>query len=246
MKNKTRLDIAVFERKLSDSRTKAQSLIMGGCVFVNGEIKYKSDFVINDQDVIKIKNNHPYVSRGGVKLESALNKLAISVNGCTCLDIGASTGGFTDCLLQKGAIKVYAVDVGHGQLHYKLRKDKRVANIENVNFRYFNTSLLKETIDFVTIDCSFISLDKILPTALKCIGKNGLILAMIKPQFELSKNEVQKGVVRDEKLRQKAIRKIVNFAQSLGFFVVSQVDSELKGQKGNLEHFVLLKKIFCI
>ncbi|MDR2645167.1 MAG: TlyA family RNA methyltransferase [Endomicrobium sp.] len=242
IKKKKRLDILVFEKGFAETRTKAQAFIMGGSVFVNNQVQYKPSVLIGDEDIIEIKNINPYVSRGGLKLESALRALNIDVKGYICLDIGASTGGFTDCMLQKGAIKVYSVDVGSGQLHYKLRNDKRVINIENVNFRYFDDALLKDKVDFTTIDLSFISLDKILPMVYKTICENGSVLAMIKPQFELEPSEIKKGVVRDEKLRQKAISKIKNFSLSLGFKIISEADSELKGSKGNLEHFVLLEK----
>lgn len=241
-KIRKRLDILVFEKGFAETRTKAQAFIMGGSVFVNNQVQYKPSTLVSDEDIIEIKNINPYVSRGGLKLESALRALNIDVKGYICLDIGASTGGFTDCMLQKGAIKVYSVDVGSGQLHYKLRNDKRVINIENVNFRYFDDALLKDKVDFTTIDVSFISLDKILPMVYKTICENSSILAMIKPQFELEPSEIKKGVVRDEKLRQKAISKIKNFALSLGFKIISEADSELKGPKGNLEHFVLLEK----
>jgi 23S rRNA (cytidine1920-2'-O)/16S rRNA (cytidine1409-2'-O)-methyltransferase len=239
---KKRLDILVFEKGFAETRTKAQAFIMGGSVFVNNQVQYKPSVLVGDEDIIEIKNINPYVSRGGLKLESALRALNIDVKGYICLDIGASTGGFTDCMLQKGAIKVYSVDVGSGQLHYKLRNDKRVINIENVNFRYFDDALLKDRVDFTTIDVSFISLDKILPMVYKTICENSSVLAMIKPQFELEPSEIKKGVGRDEKLRQKAISKIKNFALSLGFKIISEADSELKGPKGNLEHFVLLEK----
>ncbi|MDR3196205.1 MAG: TlyA family RNA methyltransferase [Endomicrobium sp.] len=241
-KNKKRLDILAFEKGLAETRAKAQAFIIGGSVFVNDRVQYKPGALVCDKDVVEVKNINPYVSRGGLKLESALNALNIDVKGYICLDIGASTGGFTDCALQRGAIKVYAVDVGSGQLHYKLRNDKRVINIENVNFRYFDDALLKDKIDFATIDVSFISLDKILPIAHKSVFKNGFVLAMIKPQFELEPSEIKKGVVRDEKLRRKAINKIKDFALSLGFKIISEADSGLKGPKGNLEHFVLLRK----
>ncbi|MDR1086834.1 MAG: TlyA family RNA methyltransferase [Endomicrobium sp.] len=241
-KNKKRLDVLLFENGLSETRTKAQAFIIGGSVFVNDQVQYKPGLLVDDKDIVEVRNANPYLSRGGLKLESALNALDIDVNGYICLDIGASTGGFTDCMLQKGAVKVYAVDVGSGQLHYKLRNDKRVINIENVNFRYFDDSLLKDKIGFATIDVSFISLDKILPIAYKSISDKAFVLAMIKPQFELEPSEIKKGVARDEKLRQKAINKIKNFALNLDFKIISEADSGLKGPKGNLEHFVLLQK----
>ena len=241
-KDKKRLDVLIFEKGLAETRTKAQAFVIGGGVLVNGEVEYKSGRMLGEEDIIELKDVNPYVSRGGLKLESAIKALNVDVTGFICLDIGASTGGFTDCMLQKGAVKVYAVDVGTGQLHYKLRQDKRVINIENVNFRYFDDSLIKDDIDFATIDVSFISLDKILPSAYKAVKNGGCVLAMIKPQFELEPSEIRKGVVRDEKLRQKAIDKIKNCALDLGFKIISEADSGLKGPKGNLEHFVLLKK----
>jgi 23S rRNA (cytidine1920-2'-O)/16S rRNA (cytidine1409-2'-O)-methyltransferase len=239
---KKRLDVLLFEKGFVETRTKAQVFIIEGSVFVNNQVQYKPSTLVNEEDKIEVKNINPYVSRGGLKLESALDILNIDVKDYICLDIGASTGGFTDCMLQRGALKVYAVDVGSRQLHYKLRNDKRVTNIENVNFRYFDYSLLKDKIDFATIDVSFISLDKILPIAYKSISDKGFVLAMIKPQFELEPSEIKKGIVRDEKLRQKAIDKIKNFALNLDFKIISEADSGLKGLKGNLEHFVLLQK----
>ncbi len=207
-KNKKRLDVLLFEKGFAETRTKAQAFIMGGNIFINNQIQYRPGTLVGKEDSVEVKNANPYVSRGGLKLESALETLAIDIEGYICLDIGASTGGFTDCMLQKGAIKVYAVDVGAGQLHYKLRQDKRVINIENVNFRYFDVSFLKENIDFATIDVSFISLDKILPVAYRSVSENGFVLAMVKPQFELEPSGIKKGVVRDEKLRLKAVNKI--------------------------------------
>ncbi|MDR1926755.1 MAG: TlyA family RNA methyltransferase [Endomicrobium sp.] len=241
-RGKKRLDVVLFEKGFVETRTKAQAFIIGGNVYVNGVVQYKGGTLVSEEDFVEIKNINLYVSRGGLKLESALNALNVDVSGFVCLDIGASTGGFTDCMLQKGAARVYAIDVGAGQLHYKLRQDKRVVNIENSNFRYFDNSLLKDKIDFTTIDVSFISLDKILPVVYKSVPKNSFVLAMIKPQFELERREIKKGVVRDSKLRQKAINKIKNFALNLGFKIISAVDSGLKGPKGNLEHFVLLQK----
>jgi 23S rRNA (cytidine1920-2'-O)/16S rRNA (cytidine1409-2'-O)-methyltransferase len=242
-KGKKRLDVVLFEKGLAETRTKAQAFIIGGNVYVNGAVQCKSGTLVGTEDFVEIKNINLYVSRGGLKLESALNALGINVSGFVCLDIGASTGGFTDCMLKRGAIKVYAIDVGIGQLHYKLRKDNRIVNIEGINFRYFDKSLLKDKVDFTTIDVSFISLDKILPVVYKSIPENSFVLAMIKPQFELERHEIKKGIVRDEKLRNKAIDKIKSFAINLGFKMISEVDSSLKGPKGNLEHFVLLQKL---
>ncbi|MDR3253679.1 MAG: TlyA family RNA methyltransferase [Endomicrobium sp.] len=242
-KNKKRLDILLFEKGFAQTRTKAQAFIMSGSVFVNNEVQYKPGALIGKEEIIEIKNTNPYVSRGGLKLASALGALNIDLKGYICLDVGASTGGFTDCMLQQGAVKVYAVDVGTAQLHYKLRQDKRVINIENVNFRYFDGFLLKDNIDFAAIDVSFISLDKILPVVHKIISSDCFVLAMVKPQFELESFEIKKGVVRDEKLRQKAINKIKQTALSLKFKIISEADSGLRGPKGNLEHFLLLQKL---
>ncbi|OEG69852.1 hypothetical protein ATZ36_00275 [Candidatus Endomicrobiellum trichonymphae] len=241
-KNKKRLDVLLFEKGFAETRTKAQAFIIGGNIFINNQIQYRPGTLVGKEDSVEVRNANPYVSRGGLKLESALETLAIDIEGYICLDIGASTGGFTDCMLQKGAIKVYAVDVGAGQLHYKLRQDKRVINIENVNFRYFDDSFLKENIDFATIDVSFISLDKILPVAYRSVSENGFVLAMVKPQFELESSGIKKGVVRDEKLRLKAVNKIKKSASDIGFKIISEADSCLKGPKGNLEHFVFLSK----
>jgi len=240
---KKRLDVLIFEKGLAESRSKAQAIVMEGIVLVNGKKETKAGTQVNEDDIIEIEKQNPYVSRGGLKLESVLNLFNIDFTDKVCIDIGASTGGFTDCMLQHGAKKVYAVDVGTAQLHYKLRNDPRVVNIENVNFRYFDKSLLKDEIDIITIDVSFISLDKILPLASEIIKKDGFIVAMIKPQFELEPSEINKGVVRDESLRQKAINKIKDFAVNLGLEILKEQDSGVKGPKGNLEHFVLLKKL---
>lgn len=239
---KKRLDVLIFEKGLAESRSKAQAIVMEGIVLVNGKKETKAGTQVNEDDIIEIEKQNPYVSRGGLKLESVLNLFNIDFTDKVCIDIGASTGGFTDCMLQHGAKKVYAVDVGTAQLHYKLRNDPRVVNIENVNFRYFDKSLLKDEIDIITIDVSFISLDKILPLASEIIKKDGFIVAMIKPQFELEPSEINKGVVRDESLRQKAINKIKDFAVSLGLEILKEQDSGVKGPKGNLEHFIMLKK----
>jgi 23S rRNA (cytidine1920-2'-O)/16S rRNA (cytidine1409-2'-O)-methyltransferase len=240
---KKRLDVLIFEKNLVESRSKAQALVMEGKVFVDGEKITKAGTQVNEDAVIEIEKQNPYVSRGGLKLESVLNLFEIDFTDKICIDIGASTGGFTDCMLQHGAKKVYAVDVGTAQLHYKLRNDNRVVNIENVNFRYFDKTLLKDKIDIVTIDVSFISLDKILPMVNEIVTNESLVIAMVKPQFELEPSEVKKGVVKDELLRQKAIDKIKNFAVGLGFEILKEQDSAVKGPKGNLEHFVLFKKL---
>jgi 23S rRNA (cytidine1920-2'-O)/16S rRNA (cytidine1409-2'-O)-methyltransferase len=239
---KKRLDVLIFERGLCETRSKAQAIVMEGIVLVDGKKITKSGTQVDDTALIEIEKQNPYVSRGGLKLESVLKLFDIDFTDKVCIDIGASTGGFTDCMLQHGAKKVYAVDVGTAQLHYKLRNDKRVVNIENVNFRYFDKNLLKDIIDVITIDVSFISLDKILPLASEIISVTGIIIAMIKPQFELEPNEIKKGVVRNEELRQKAINKIKDFSEKLNLEILKEQDSGVKGPKGNLEHFIMLRK----
>ena len=239
---KKRLDVLIFERGLCETRSKAQAIVMEGIVLVDGKKITKSGTQVDDTALIEIEKQNPYVSRGGLKLESVMKLFEIDFTDKVCIDIGASTGGFTDCMLQHGAKKVYAVDVGTAQLHYKLRNDKRVVNIENVNFRYFDKNLLKDIIDVITIDVSFISLDKILPLASEIISVTGIIIAMIKPQFELEPNEIKKGVVRNEELRQKAINKIKDFSEKLNLEILKEQDSGVKGARGNLEHFIMLRK----
>lgn len=239
---KKRLDVLIFEKGLAETRTKAQALIMAGSVLSDGQQITKAGTLVDENSPIEIEKQNPYVSRGGLKLESVLELFKIDFTNKICMDIGASTGGFTDCMLQHGAKKVYSIDVGNGQLHYKLRQDTRVINIENVNFRYFDKTSLKDNIDIITMDVSFISLDKILPLASEIIRINGLIVAMIKPQFELNPKEVKKGVVRDDNLRFKAINKIKDCAKNLKLKVEKEADSALKGPKGNLEHFVLFSR----
>lgn len=242
MKEKTRLDLLLVSKGLVETRTKAQALILAGQVEVDGNSNLKAGTAVSPEAVINIKKQNPYVSRGGLKLESALNAFGIDVSGRICLDIGASTGGFTDCLLQRGAVKVYAVDVGHNQMHEKVKNDPRVVNMEGVNFRYFKPEILKDRVEFVTIDVSFISLEKILPAAAASSSENAEILAMVKPQFEASPNETKKGVVRDESVRQKTIEKIKTAAVEAGLEVKGGVDSAVKGPEGNIEHFLWLSK----
>ena len=241
-KAKVRLDVLLFEKGLAETRTKAQAIIMSGNVLVDDTLETKPGTPVKTTAKITIKETNPYVSRGGLKLEAVLKGLSIPVKGKTCMDVGASTGGFTDCMLQHGAVKVFAVDVGHGQLHFKLRNDPRVINIEGVNFRYFSCENLKEKVEFVTIDVSFISLDKIMPVVKDCLVENGEILALVKPQFEASPAEVKKGVVRDETIRSKTIKKIKHLAAEQGLVLLGEMDSPVKGPQGNIEHFLWLKK----
>jgi 23S rRNA (cytidine1920-2'-O)/16S rRNA (cytidine1409-2'-O)-methyltransferase len=241
-KNKKRLDILLIDKHFAETVKSAQALIMSKMIYVNDNIEYRPWMLYSNNDVIKIRNNNLYVSRAGFKLSAALNFFKLNLHGYICLDIGASTGGFTDCMLQNGAAKVYAIDVGKGKLHYKLQRDERVINIENLNFRYFKRSLIKDKIDFVTIDVSFISLEKILPIVYRYITKNNLVLPMIKPQFELIPCKLIKGVVKNETFRQQAINRIREFSSKIGFTIIAETSSNLKGIKGNLEHFILLKR----
>ncbi len=239
---KERLDKLLVKRGLVESREKAQALIMAGLVYVNGQRIDKAGTRVPLEAQIEIKGEAcPYVSRGGLKLEHALKEFRLSVEGLICADIGASTGGFTDCLLQHGAAKVYAIDVGHGQLHWRLRQDQRVVVMEGVNARYLKPEDLPEAVDLVTIDVSFISLTKIIPAAKGLLKPGGRIVALIKPQFEVGPREVGKGgVVRDPALHQRVIEKIKNFAENLGFTVLGLTESPLLGPAGNKEFLIYL------
>jgi 23S rRNA (cytidine1920-2'-O)/16S rRNA (cytidine1409-2'-O)-methyltransferase len=239
---KQRLDLLIVEKGFAESRSKAQAMIMAGQVIVEGKANPKAGDLTPADAVITVKKTNPYVSRGGLKLESALHSLNIPVTGKVCMDIGASTGGFTDCLLQHGAAKVYAVDVGHNQLHPRIKADPRVISLEGVNFRYFPSEILKDPVEFVTIDVSFISLDKILPVAASVSAPGAQFLAMVKPQFEVTPGETKKGVVKDEKIRLKAIDKIKRLSKELNLNINGENDSALKGPEGNLEHFLWLEK----
>lgn len=237
-----RLDKFLVEKGLAETRAKAQALIEDGKVEVRGTPVVKPGTLVDTGVSVSIKEEIPYVSRGGLKLAAAIDTFRIDLKNKVCMDIGASTGGFTDCMLQAGALRVYAFDVGHGQLHHKLAKDPRVISEEGVNFRYFSCENLKEPVEFATIDVSFISLEKILPPVEACLTPGGEMLAMVKPQFEASPKEVNKGVVRDEALRAKTIAKIKDFSLGLSLELLGETDSPVKGPKGNIEHFLWLKK----
>ena len=199
MNNKKRLDAAVFEQGFCDSREKAKTLIMAGVVYVNNQKADKPGTTVKDDDIIEVRSNPlKYVSRGGLKLEKAMKEFTIDLNGKLCADIGASTGGFTDCMLQNGAAKVYAIDVGYGQLAWKLRTDERVINMERTNFRYVTHEIIPDELDFCSVDVSFISLSIIIPVMRELMANNGEAVCLIKPQFEAGKDKVgKKGVVRD-------------------------------------------------
>ena len=239
---KKRIDIQIVERGLTQSRQRAQALIMAGKVLADNLRIDKPGTLVSEQAVINIKGDIPYVSRGGLKLEAALQGLNINVKNLVCLDAGASTGGFTDCLLQHGASKVYAVDVGYGQLAWKLRQDKRVITIERTNIRYLPENALSEKVDIVTIDTSFISLKIVVPAVLKFMKENSQILALIKPQFEVGKGKLGKGgVVRDPLVHDKVICSLSSFFKKLNLSKQAVIPSPVLGPKGNKEFIISLK-----
>jgi 23S rRNA (cytidine1920-2'-O)/16S rRNA (cytidine1409-2'-O)-methyltransferase len=232
---KQRLDVALVERGLVETRTKAQSLIMARRVLVNGHHVDKAGATVADDDELRIEAlEHPWVGRGGMKLAHALREFGISVEGKTCADMGASTGGFTDVMLKNGARKVFAIDVGYGQLDVSLRNDPRVINREKVNARHLEAADFEERIEFVSIDVSFISLKIILPAVAKFL--DGELVALIKPQFEVGKKDVGKGgIVRDDGKRAEAVESVVAFAREIGFDVKGVIESPVKGAEGNVE-----------
>jgi 23S rRNA (cytidine1920-2'-O)/16S rRNA (cytidine1409-2'-O)-methyltransferase len=232
---KQRLDVVLVERGLVETRSKAQSLIMARRVLVNGQFVDKAGATVSEEDEVKVAElEHPWVGRGGMKLAHALKEFAINVNEKVCADIGASTGGFTDVMLKHGAQKVYAIDVGYGQLDVSLRNDPRVINREKVNARWLQPENFNDTIGFVSIDVSFISLKLILPAVAKFL--QGELVALIKPQFEVGKHDVGKGgIVRDDEKRQAAVSGVVEFAKELGFAVKGVIESPVKGAEGNVE-----------
>ena len=237
-----RIDKLLVARGLADSRTKAQALVMAGAVLVNKQLIHKPSELFSHEANIRIKESatQRYVSRGGIKLEAALREFSVDVNDLVCLDVGASTGGFTDCLLQHGARRVVALDVGHNQLDWKIRNDPRVAVREEVNARHLAPEDFEETFDLVTIDVSFISLTKIFPAAVPLLNNDGRIIALIKPQFEVGKGEVGKGgIVKDPSQHQRVIDEVNTFAQSLGLNVISVIASPITGADGNIEFLAL-------
>ena len=244
MTEKIRLDVAVCERGLAESREKAKALIMAGQVYVNNMKSTKAGLVIKPEDCIEVRGEKmPYVSRGGYKLEKAVKEFGLTLNGFVCMDIGASTGGFTDCMLQNGARKVYSIDVGYGQLAWKLRTDERVVNLERTNFRYLTDETVSEPIDFASVDVSFISLKLILPVMRGFLKENGLAVCLIKPQFEAGREKVgKKGVVRDRKVHVEVIESVTVCAQALGFHILGLDHSPIKGPEGNIEYLVWLGK----
>ncbi|SMC60542.1 23S rRNA (cytidine1920-2'-O)/16S rRNA (cytidine1409-2'-O)-methyltransferase [Desulfocicer vacuolatum DSM 3385] len=241
---KTRLDSLMVERELAPSRERARAMIMAGNVRVNDVVVDKAGTKFLPHVTVSLKEKDiPYVSRGGLKLEKALNVLSLDLSGLTCLDIGASTGGFTDCMLQNGAAKVYAVDVGYGQMAWSLRQDKRVKVIERTNIRYIDFDTIGESVDLISIDTSFISLKLVVPAAEQFMEPGTLILALIKPQFEAGKERIGKGgVVRDPLLRREIVEEIVSFFVQRGYETQPVIESPVPGPKGNIEFILPMKK----
>ncbi len=242
---KERLDIMLVSRGLAASREKAKAIIMAGQVYVNGQKEDKAGSMFDVQAPIEVRGETlRYVSRGGLKLEKAMNSFPITLDGRVCMDVGASTGGFTDCMLQNGAVKVYSVDVGRGQLDWGLRNDPRVVCMEKTNIRYTVPEDIDEAPSFVSIDVSFISLTKVLGPVRALMTMGGQVVALIKPQFEAGREKVgKKGVVRDPLVHEEVIEKVVLFAQSQHFQVRGLDYSPIKGPEGNIEYLVWLEKM---
>lgn len=244
MSEKQRLDVALAERGLAESREKAKALIMAGIVYVNNQKSDKAGNTVKSDDIIEVRGETlKYVSRGGLKLEKAIKSFDISLDGLICADIGASTGGFTDCMLQNGAKKVYSIDVGYGQLAWKLRNDPRVVNLERTNMRKVTREQVPDEIDFFSVDVSFISLKLILPVARQLMSENAQAVCLIKPQFEAGREKVgKKGVVRDPAVHVEVVRKIFDFCLENGFDVLNLDYSPIKGPEGNIEYLIHLRK----
>ena len=239
---KKRIDLHLVEQGFYDTRHKAQVNIMAGNVYADGVLTDKAGALVDEKCKITIKQELvPYVGRGGLKLEKALEVFNIKLDSKICMDVGASTGGFTDCMLQNGAKKVYAIDVGYNQLAYKLRIDQRVVCMERTNFRYIENEKVPDKIEFATVDVSFISLTKILPKLKELMAQDYEIVTLIKPQFESKRQEVNKGIIKDEKIHKRVIKEIVDFAGEIGIVADKITFSPITGQKGNIEylaHFV--------
>ncbi|MFO7667279.1 MAG: TlyA family RNA methyltransferase [Desulfobacterales bacterium] len=240
---KKRLDIKLVERGIAESRERAKSLIMAGKITVNCEVRDKPGILVSDDDDIVLKDKDiPFVSRGGIKLEAALKSFNIEIDDLVCLDVGASTGGFTDCLLKHGAEKVFAVDVGYGQMAWNLRKDPRVVTIERANIRYLTHEAVSRPVDLVTIDVSFISLKIVVPAVLKFMKTNGSIIALIKPQFEVGKGKVGKGgVVRESIMHDEVVKNLSAFFIETGLKIEGIIPSPVYGSKGNKEFLIYMK-----
>lgn len=244
---KNRLDRILTERGLFSSREKARASIMAGLVYVDGQRVDKAGTSIDVEAEIRIKEALcPYVSRGGLKLEKALNCFSFPLEGAVCADIGASTGGFTDCMLQRGAAKVFAIDVGYGQLDWKLRNDPRVVNLEKTNVRYLDPADVGKDLDFISIDVSFISLRLVFPVAAELLSEAGSIVCLVKPQFEAGRHQVgKKGIVRDKAVHQEVLEKVIGYGRENGLFACGLTYSPVRGAKGNIEYLLYLKKTPC-
>ena len=241
---KDRLDVILVNKGFFQSRERAKASIMAGIVYVDGQRIDKAGTQIDDTAEIYVKEDLcPYVSRGGLKLDKTMELYGFNLDGTTCVDIGASTGGFTDCMLQHGAKKVYAIDVGYGQLDYKLRNDARVVNMEKCNVRYLDVNTVDPDVDFISIDVSFISLKLIFPVATKLLGPDGGIVALIKPQFEAGREQVgKKGIVRDPAVHKEVILNVIGYAAESGLYPHGLTFSPITGAKGNIEYLIYLKK----
>lgn len=241
---KERLDVLLVSRGLAESREKAKAIIMSGNVYVDGQKEDKAGSNFPAEAVIEVRGNTlKYVSRGGLKLEKAMENFDVTLAGKICMDVGSSTGGFTDCMLQNGAVKVYAVDVGHGQLAWKLRNDERVVCMEKTNIRYVTPEDVADKINFSSIDVSFISLTKVLGPVKELLADDGQIVCLIKPQFEAGREKVGKhGVVRDSAVHLEVIEKVIDFAISIGFEVLNLEFSPVKGPEGTIEYLLHLQK----
>ena len=250
---KERLDLLLVKKNLASSREKAKAIIMSGIVYVDGQKEDKAGALFEENKSIEIRGQSlKYVSRGGLKLEKAISEFDIRLSDLVCMDVGASTGGFTDCMLQNGARKVFAVDVGYGQLDWKLRNDERVVVFEKTNIRYINKELVTEPVDFVSADVSFISLSKIFPAVKELLSQEAKMVALIKPQFEAGREKVgKKGVVRDKNTHIEVITNVINYAFENGFEPVTDLSglgltySPVKGPQGNIEYLIYLKRA-CI
>ena len=241
---KERLDVLLVNNNLAPSREKAKAIIMSGIVYVDGNKEDKAGATFRENVKKEIKGNTlKYVSRGGLKLEKAMKEFPIVLKDRICMDVGSSTGGFTDCMLQNNAKKVYAVDVGHGQLDWKLRNDERVVCMEKTNIRYVTPDDIDDTIDFASIDVSFISLTKVLTPVKELLTEDGEVVCLIKPQFEAGREKVgKKGVVRDKKVHEEVIEMVVDYARTIGFFPQDLSFSPVKGPEGNIEYLLHLSK----
>ena len=240
---KERLDVLLVNRNLAESREKAKAIIMSGIVYVDGQKEDKAGTMFEDTVSVEVRGHTlAYVSRGGLKLEKAMTHFGVTLNGKICMDVGASTGGFTDCMLQNGAVKVYSVDVGHGQLAWKLRNDERVVCMEKTNIRYVTPEDIPDRIQFASIDVSFISLTKVLGPVKELLTEDGQIVCLIKPQFEAGREKVgKKGVVREKSTHLEVIESVIAFAKSIAFGILNLEFSPIKGPEGNIEYLLYLQ-----